>query len=191
MTRKLILAMILFTLTLAACSNPVDQLQEAASEQIAETIVEQATGMEDFEVDIDDEGSVSYSIDDGEGGQMDVQVNEAEDVDAITGMGFNIQLPDGLTDGTLQRIDDNGQEAMVTATFTAEGLTRAEVYRAMHTSLTAEGFTYLDTLSTGLSEPDYDNLPALVAYEHPDGFQFTVMGDESGLIMGLVRMETE
>ena len=188
MKRILILTIALLALALSACGNPVEQLQEAASEQIAETIVEQVTGAEDIEFDAEN-GSVSFSVDNGEGGQVDVSVDENSDIEAITGMGFNIAVPDGLVNGTLQRIDNNGEEMMVNATFETEGMTTEELYQAMHESLTAEGFTYFDPTNSGRTEPDSENIQMIVAYQHPDGYQFTIMGDATGVLFGLVRLE--
>ncbi len=188
MTRKWILPVALMTLLLAACSNPVETLQEQAAEQVAETILEEATGIEDLEFDTDGE-TVSYSVDDGEGNQMDVTVNETADVDAIEGMGFSIAVPDEMVNGTIQRMDENGEEMMVNATFEVVGMTRAELYEAMHASLTAEGFTYLDPSDSGQTQPDPEGFQMIIAYQHPDGYQFTMMGDETTMIMGLIRTD--
>ncbi len=175
-------------MALAACSNPMEQIQEAASQEIAEVIVEQATGADNVEFDESD-GTLSFSVDDGDGGQVDVAVDESGDVDAITGMGFDIPVPDGLVNGVVQRVDNNGEEMMINTTFEVEGLTTEELYQAMHEPLAAQGFVYFDPTNSGRTQPDTSNGFGIVAYQHPDGYQFTMMGDESGVLFGLVRIE--
>lgn len=187
MKLKFILLLTLVSLALVAC-NPVDRIKEAASEELAETIAEQVSGAENIEFDAED-GSMSFSVDDGEGGQMDFSVDEAGDVAAITGMGFDIPLPDGLVNGAVQRVNNNGEEAMINASFDIEGMTKEALYQAMHETLTAQGFTYLDISNSGLTEPDATAMQLIVSYQHPDGYQFTMLGDESSIILGLLRLE--
>ena len=189
MKLKFILILALFSLLLGACSNPVEQIEQAASERAAELVTEQLTGIEDIDVNSED-GSFSASYDDGEGGQIDVAVQEGENLEAITGMGFSINLPDGLADGTIQRIDDNGEELMINAVFETVNMSTAELYEGMHASLTAAGFTYFDPSNSGRTQPDPEVLQMIIAYEHADGYQFTMMGDENGVLMGLTRLES-
>jgi len=188
MKKFLILPLILFALTLAACSNPIEQLQEAASQELAEAVVEQATGADNVEFSADD-GEFSFSVDGEDGAQVDVSVEEGSDIEAITGMGFNIPLPDGLVNGAVQRIDNDGEEMMINASFEAPDLTTAELYQAMHEALTSQGFIYFDPTNSGKTEPDAEQLQMIVAYQHADGYQFTIMGDNTGVLFGLVRLE--
>lgn len=189
MKRILMLPLIFLALTLAACSNPVEQLQEAVSQEISEAIVEQVTGAENVEFDAED-GEISFSVEGEDGAQVDVSVEENSDIDAITGMGFTIPLPDGLVNGTVQRIDNDGEEMMINATFEAPELTTAELYQALHEALTSQGFTYFDPTNSGKTQPDAGELQIIVAYQHADGFQFTMMGDNSGILLGLARQES-
>ncbi|MCA9918508.1 MAG: hypothetical protein KC445_11180 [Anaerolineales bacterium] len=189
MKRILMLPLIFLALTLAACSNPVEQMQEAVSQEIAEAVVEQATGAENVEFDAED-GEISFSVEGQDGAQVDVSVEENSDIEAITGMGFTIPLPDGLENGAVQRIDNDGEEMMVNATFEAPDLTTAELYQAMHEALTSQGFTYFDPTNSGKTEPDTEQMQMIVAYQHPDGYQFTMMGDNTGVLFGLVRLES-
>lgn len=186
MNHKTIILTILILFTLTACGgNPIDKLEEEASEQIAEQMLEQAGMGEDVNIEIDGD-SVSYSVDDGEGGQMDVSLNESVDIDAITGMGYNIKLPAGLSNGVLQRVDDNGQEAMINATFDMTGTTPEQFLQEIHQTLLAEGFSYFDLTGAGLTEPDPTGSP-VIAYTHSNGHQFSIMYDESGVILGLTQ----
>jgi hypothetical protein len=188
MNYKWIGIVLLALLLLAACSNPIDKLEEAAAEQIAEQIVEQTTGIENIEID-EEGGSVSYSVEDGQGGQIDVAVDEATDMEAITGMGFTIAVPEGLVNGALQRVDNNGEETMVNATFEMGEVTVAELHQVLNESLTEQGFVYLDPTNSGRTAPDTNETALIVAYQHPEGYQFSIMGDGSGVVLGLVRME--
>ncbi len=186
MKQKTIILTILILFTLTACGgNPIDTLEEEASEQIAEQMLEQAGVGEDVNIEIDGD-SISYSVDDGQGGQMDVSLNESVDIDAITGMGYNIKLPAGLSNGTLQRVDDNGQEAMINATFDMTGITPEQFLQEIHQTLLAEGFSFFDLTGTGLTEPDPAGSP-IIAYIHPNGHQFSIMYDESGVMLGLTQ----
>ncbi|MCA9958463.1 MAG: hypothetical protein KC443_05490, partial [Anaerolineales bacterium] len=149
---------------------------------------ESVSGAENVEFDADD-GSISFSVSDGEGGQVDVSVEENGDIDAITGMGFNIPVPDGLVNGAVQRIDNDGEEMMINATFEANDLTTAEMYQRLHEAVTSQGFVYFDPTNSGRTQPDAESLQLIVTYQHPDGYQFTIMGDNTGVLLGLVRME--
>ena len=189
MKHKVIILTVFLTFALAACgANPIEQLEEEASEQIAEQILEQAGGLEDVNIEVDGD-SVSYSVDDGEGGQYDVSVNEEANVDAITGMGFNIAVPSGLGNGRVQRVDENGAEAMITAEFDMVNTTPEQFLQEMHQALVAEGFTYFDMTGQGLTEPVPSDSP-VIAYQHAQGYQFSIMYDESGVILGLVNTGT-
>lgn len=192
MKQKLVVVLVLLLLMVTACgANPVEKLEEAAAEQIAETIIEQSTGIEDIEINTDD-GSVSYSVEDEDGNNTSISTStEAEDVKAINGMGFNIPLPDGLVDGYVQQIDENGEAVMITGTFTAVDLTAAQFAESIHTSLTSQGFAYTDTSGSGKDRPDPTNeLDMLMfGYDHPDGYVFTVLWGDGGTILGLSRTE--
>jgi len=179
-------------LALAACvANPVEMLEEEAAEQIAEQIIEQAGGAEDVQIEVDGD-DVSYTVDDGEGGEISVEANSGEEIKAIAGMGFDIALPDGLANGVLQRVDDNGKEMMVNATFDLENISGEEFYQTLHNNLLAQGFTYSDMGGNDVEAPDFSDqasIPPLMVYM-ANGAQFTIMGDGSSVILGLMNTET-
>ena len=118
-----------------------------------------------------------------------MEVDSSGNVDAITGMGFDIPLPDGLTNGVVQRLDNNGAESMINATFDIEGLTAEQFVRSMHDTLTSQGFTYLDLMGSGATEPNFTNPEALLTYMHPDGYQFSIIGSQESTVMGLTKTE--
>jgi hypothetical protein len=188
-TQKVIMAVVMLfaVLTLAACvANPVEQLEQEAAEQIAEQIIEQAGGVEDVQIEVDGD-SVSYSVDDGEGGEISVDSSSGEDIDAITGMGFNIPLPSGIKNGTLQRVDDNGVETMINAQFELDRVTFVKFVEELHETLTAQGFTYVDLSGTGATEPDPATLPIITYTIESDGVQFSIMGDDEAVLLGLTK----
>lgn len=181
------IVLLFVVLALAACgANPVEKLEEEASAQIAEQIIEQAGGAEDVQIEMDGD-SVSYSVDDGEGGEISVDANTGEALDAITGMGFDIPLPAGLKNGTLQRVDENGEEVMINAQAELDGITLQQFVDELHATLTAQGFTYMDMTGSGATEPDVAAMPMVVYTIESDGIQFTIMGDDSGVILGLTK----
>lgn len=187
--QKLFIGVVLLfaVLALVACGgNPIAQLEEEAAEQIAEQIIEQAGGAEDVQIEVDGD-SVSYSVDDGEGGEISVDASTGEDIDAITGMGFNISLPEGLTNGTLQRVEENGEEAMINAQFELDGITFEQFVQQMHETLLAQGFAYFDLTGSGATEPDPAAMPLITYTIEENGTQFTIMGDDSGVIIGLTK----
>lgn len=172
---------------LAACgANPVEKLEQEAAEKIAEQIIEQAGGVEDVQIEVDGD-SVSYSVDDGEGGEISMDTTTGEDLTAITGLGFDIPLPAGIKNGTLQRVDENGEEMMVNAQAELDGITFAQFVDELHATLTGQGFTYMDMSGSGATEPDVSTMPFVTYTIESDGIQFTIMGDDSGVIMGLIK----
>ncbi len=189
MKQKSIFLIIVLTLVLSACGlNPVEKLEEKAAEQIAEKIVEQATGAEDVQFDVDGD-SASYSVTDEDGNTITVDANQEANLDTFTGMGFNIPLPDGLVNGTVQEVEENGEVMMVSGVFEMENVDIETFYSEIHASLIAAGFTYFDMMGGEGTAPDPTdpNFVPLSSYTHEDGYQFSIMGDESGIILGLVR----
>lgn len=186
----MIVVVLLFTMVaLAACGlNPVEKLEQEAAEKIAEQIVKQAAGAEDVQIDVDGD-SVSYSVGDGEGGQISVDSSVDEDIDAITGMGYDIPLPAGIKNATLQRIDSNNEEAMINAQFELDGITFAQFVQELHKTLTAQGFNYVDITDSGVTEPDVATMPFVTYTIETDNVQFTIMGDDSAVILGLTKGE--
>ena len=184
----------LFGVILSSCSlNPINRvkenLKEQAAEKVAETIIEQATGAEiDFEVD---DESVSYTIEDDEGNEISFSSEVEADIKSIEGMGFDIPVPSGLTNGFVQRLDSEGEGQMVTVTFDATGTTAADFFEEIDGILKDAGFTYQDALETGLDAPDPmgDVFLPFVNYEHPDGFNFSIIWGEDTAILGLSKME--
>ena len=187
MSKKSIIFIALITLFLSACGVK-DKIEEAATEQIAETILEQTTGIEDVEINTED-GSFSYTIEDEDGNETSMELNTSEDIDAIVGMGFNIPLPDEFVDGSIQEVKEGDELTMLAAQFSTGELTNAEIYDALHQSLTAAGFVYNDLMGTGATEPDPSVVPS-AAYQHADGFVFTISGGEERIVLGLIRDES-
>lgn len=189
MKRILIVLIVLFTLTFSACGmNPAEKLQEAASEKVAETLVEQATGLENLDVNTSD-GSVSFSADDGEGGTIAVDVTENVDLSAITGLGFTIPLPAGLVNGTTQTTDKDGETMLISTTAEFDGLTFAQFIDAMHTSLTSQGFVYSGAPEQEAPDATATDFIPMVLYTHPDGYQFNMIGDDNGALISLLKAE--
>lgn len=189
MKQKLTGLILLLLLALAACSNPVEKLQETATERLAEQIVERVTGIDDVSINQED-GSFSMSVNDGEGSTYDVSMNQvANDLDALTAFDFTIALPDGLTNGGIQRTDVDGVELLVNATFDMGTVTQAQLYEVVGESATAQGFVYLDESNSGLTGPDAEAEVIFAIYQHPDGYQFSLLGDDSSIIMSLLKVE--
>lgn len=175
---------VVLVMLLAACGNPVEQVQEAVSEQVAEQVVEAVTDAENVDLDTSD-GSVSFSVGDGEGGEIAVSAQEEGELDALTGMGFTIPLPDGLQNVVVQRVDENGAEVMVNATYELGSLSAAQFIEEMHQIMVAQGFTYMDMMGSDKTEPGTTD--PMIVYIHPDGYQFSIIGDDSGGMFGLTK----
>ncbi|NKQ36349.1 MAG: hypothetical protein HF973_12120 [Chloroflexi bacterium] len=191
MKQKWMFVLAILALALSACGlNPVEKLEEKAAEQVAEKIIEQATGADDVEINVGDD-SASYSVTDDEGNEISVDVNEVASLDAFTGMGFTIPLPKGLVNGTMQEIEENDRVMMVQGTFDMEGLSVEEFYPAIHESLTAAGFTYRDPLGGDSTAPDPTdpNFISMVTYTHEDGYQFMILGDTSGIVLSMMAIQ--
>lgn len=183
----LTIVLMLTLFVLSACGlNPVEKLEEEAAEQIAEKIIEQGGGVEDVQLEVDGD-SISYSADDGEGNEVSVAVNANEDIDAIIAFGFNIPLPNGLTNGTIQRMDENGEEFMVNAAFELDGISYEQFVQEIHRTLVAQGFTYMDMMGSDVTEPDPVSMPMIIYAHEDDGIQFTIMGDDEAAILGLSK----
>ena len=187
--KREIMMMLGALLLLSACGVR-EQLEEQAAEAIAEAIVEQATGAEDVEFDVNGE-SISYSVEGEDGESIEVNLNAESDVDAIIGMGFDIPLPTGLVEGQIQRIGTDGAETMVVGQFVVQDLTAVQFYEAIHASLAAQGFVYDDPNGEGATQPDTDNPLSLLGatYHHPDGYAFTILWAEEAVILGLSTAE--
>ncbi|GAB4280430.1 MAG: hypothetical protein Kow0080_33290 [Candidatus Promineifilaceae bacterium] len=184
--KSILVWVVILVLLLSACGNPMEKVQEAVSEQVAEAIVENVTGAENVDLDAND-GSVSVTVKDNEGGEVSSSIEEVGQLDALTGMGFTISLPDGLQSMTVQHVEENGEELMVNADYELGNLTTAQFFQEMHQAMLAQGFTYVDMLSAGRTEPDATDL--MIAYTHPDGYQFLIIGDENGGMLSLIRTD--
>lgn len=194
MKAKQIICILFLSLMFSACSlNPVQQLKEAAAEKVvekaAETIIEQSAGIEDFDINLDDE-SASFTMTDEEGNEVSISSDVQTDVQAIEGMGFVIAVPNGLTNGYVQRIGENGEDSMVTATFDAGETSAEQFFSQLHEELNAAGFVYLDAFDSGVDHPDpsAENFLPFVSYEHPEGYNFTIIWGEDSAILGLSKV---
>lgn len=182
MKKFFIACLLLITIALSACGlNPAERLEEAAAEKISETIIEQATGIEDVEINSDGD-SISYSIENEDGTTVDVDLNTATNISTITDMGLTIDLPDGLTDGAVQRVEEEGSVSIATYQFSVENLTVEEFYEHIHQEFTANGLSYVNTYGTGATEPDLSN---------PDLLNFaSYQNEEEGIIASIIWGET-
>ncbi|MFK7800759.1 MAG: hypothetical protein AB8G95_03920 [Anaerolineae bacterium] len=171
----------------------MQNLKEAAAEKVvekaAETIIEQTAGIEDLDIDFD-EDSASFSMTDEEGNEVSVSSEVDTEIQAIEGMGFVIAVPTGLTKGYIQRIGENGEDSMVTATFEVTETTADQFFDQLHQELNSAGFVYLDAFESGLDHPDpsAESFLPFVTYEHPDGYNFTVIWGEESAILGLSKV---
>lgn len=207
---------VLFGLILSACGlNPVEKLQEAAAEKAIETIMEQASGAENIDINLDDENasftitgedgeeitfsaetdeddeSATFTVTGEDGEEFSMSSDVAEDITAIEGMGVSVGVPDGLVNGYVQRINEGEEVAMVTATFETGEMTAEQFFDRMHQELVAAGFTYLDSFETGKTQPDptAENFLPFVTYEYADGINFTILWGDGTVILGLARAE--
>jgi len=204
-----------FVLPILACGlNPVEQLKEAAAEKViekaAETIIEQASDVENIDINLDDgsfsvtddkgneinvssdeNNNGSFSVTDEEGNEVSMSSEIEADITAIEGMGFNIPVPSGLTNGYIQRIEENGEDVMITATFDSGETTAEQFFDQMHQELTAAGFSYIDNFDTGETQPDpsAENFLPFITYEHPDDISFTILWGDGSTILGLSKTQ--
>lgn len=190
---------------LTGCFNPVERMQEEAGERFAEVLIETAAGGDlDLDLEYDDESfsmtyedengetveinvaadedGGSYTIDNGEE-SMQYEVEYEENFDQIEGMGFSIDLPDGITNGSLQRTDQNGEAFSVGGAFDIETSDIQGLLDELHASLEGEGFVYEDLFG----EADSPSAEAFNVhlYNHPEGHMFTIMLDESSALLSL------
>ena len=189
MKQKLGIVLVLLALMITACgANPIEQLEDAAAEQIAETIIEQATGIEDIEINTED-GSASYTIEDEDGEELTISTESSEGADELVGMGFSIDLPDGIGNGRVQQIDENGEASIISGVFEVDGVTLEQFYNELHPTLISAGFTYVDMAESGKTEPDTSDPinSMMTSYQHSDGVLFTAMWGDTDVILGLTK----
>ncbi len=189
MKQKLGIVLVLLALMITACgANPIEQLEDAAAEQIAETIIEQATGIEDIEINTED-GSASYTIEDEDGEELTISTESSEGADELVGMGFSIDLPDGIGNGRVQQIDENGEASIISGVFEVDGVTLEQFYNELHPTLTAAGFNFVDMSESGKTEPDTSDPinSMMTSYQHSDGVLFTAMWGDTDVILGLTK----
>ncbi len=180
---------ILLASVLSGCGGIRRNLQERAAEAVTETIIEQATGAE-IEIDTDGE-AVSYTVEDEDGNQFSVSSEVETDIDAIEGMGFVIAVPSGLSSGYVQQMTVEGDGELITATFDVVDTSAELFFAELHAELVTAGFVYLDMFDTEKEVPDpsAENFLPFVTYEHPDGYNFTVLWGDDTTILSLTKME--
>ncbi|MEM9776522.1 MAG: hypothetical protein AAF902_18230 [Chloroflexota bacterium] len=185
--------LILLAFVLSACGGIRRNLQERAADAVAETItetvLEQATGAE-IEIDTDGE-SVSYTVEDEDGNQVSISSEVETDIQAIEGMGFTIPVPSGLSSGYVQRMAVEGDGEMITASFEVVDTTAEAFFEELHAELVAAGFVYMDVFDTEKEAPDptAENFLPFVNYEHPDGYNFSIIWGDDTAVLGLTKME--
>ncbi len=189
MNLKRILAGVLIIGLLAACGVR-ERLQEEAAEAMAEAIMEQATGVDDINIDTDGE-SISYEVTDENGETVSVDFGAETTDGEFAGLGFSVSLPTGVGSGAVQRLAEGGAESAVTGQFPVTDLTAAEFYTQIEPELTAQGFAYDDPAESGATLPDFEDPYAIlgVVFEHPDGINFTVFWGEEMVILGFMQAE--
>ena len=69
------------------------------------------------------------------------------------------------------------------------GITFAQFLETMHESLVGQGFTYMSASGETAPDPTVANFMPMVIYTHPDGYQFSMIGDDSTVITSLLKAE--
>jgi len=187
LSKKAVVWIVMITFLFLSACGVRERLEEEAAQAIAETVIEQATGAEDVNLETGEDGSLSYSVEGVDGETVSVDFNAEADVTAMEGMGYNIPLPEGVMNGVVQRVGTDGEETVVSGQFEVQGITAREFYDSIVPTLIAQGFVYDDPNEQGATQPNPDNPTALLGatFTHPDGTTFSVIWAESVVLLGL------
>ena len=168
------------TIFLAACGlNPAQNFQESMAEQI----IEDSTGSNDANIDIE-EDSISFSMEDEDGNTTGVSTSVEENLEEVEAFGFVIAIPEGLTNGTVQKIN-SGPTNQVIVSLEVEDATAEQFFEQLHTELALHNFTFDDIFNTGVEQPDpsADGFIPNVNYKHPDGHTALVVWANEKVVM--------
>lgn len=185
MNRKpfLIITLLVAILVLAACGRVADTVTERATG----ALIEQVTGLENVTVNQDGE-TVSFSVEGESGERIDFSRTNDASADAFSAMGFTIPLPAGLSVVSSDRIDQDGEAYMTSASYALNGAAAVAVKTAVHAALLDAGFQYTAFLSAE-QEPNLND--PMLNYVHPDGYQLMIIGDEETVAFSLIKTSPE
>lgn len=175
--------LLIVTLALAACGRVADKVTERATE----ALLEQVTGLENITINEDGE-TVSFSVEAESGERIDYSRTSDASADAFAAMGFTIPLPAGLSVVSSDRIDQDGEAYMASASYTLNGAAAVAVKTAVHAALLDAGFQYFAFLSAE-QEPNMND--PMLNYVHPDGYQLMIIGDEETVAFSLIKTSPE
>jgi hypothetical protein len=153
----IVFVMLVLALSFAACGSAKEKLEEKSAEKIAENLIEQSTGAENVDIDLENQ-SVSVTDENGEG--MAIESGDKVDLKTFSAMGYKIPLPDGVISGEVSRFtDEEGKETGVTGSFEVDASTDTKAFfQALDKSLTAQGLKFTDPFDPDLTEPDFSNI---------------------------------
>jgi hypothetical protein len=141
-----LLPLLIVALVLTACGRVADTVTDAVAERAAETLIEQATGVENLEMDQDGD-ELSFSVETESGERVDFSRSGEGSADVFAAMGFNIPLPAGLAFVSNERTDQDGEERMAMASYELVDISDVALRTAVHDSLLEAGFIYTAFLS--------------------------------------------
>jgi len=166
---------ILLVLMLTACGSTKEKLQEKSAEKIAEEILEQSTGAQDVDIDLDN-NSIAIKDENGEG--MAIENGDKVDLKTFSAVGYQISLPDGVVSGEVSRFtDENGEETGVTGTYMIDGSkSLKEIFQELDKALTDQGLTFTDPFDETAKEPDFSDPQAgqYFYYTNGEGVNFFI-----------------
>ena len=184
----IVFVMLVLALSLAACGSAKKKLEEKSAEKIAENLIEQSTGAENVDIDLENQ-SVSVTDENGEG--MAVEAGAKVDLKTFSAMGYEIPLPDGVVSGEVSRFtNDDGKETGVTGSFQTDGsMSRKEIFKTLDKALTDQGLTFFDPFDETIKEPDFSDPQPGMQYNYQDGkgiaFFFASYTDNQFIISGM------
>jgi ABC-type glycerol-3-phosphate transport system substrate-binding protein len=177
MKKMAFIAMLLLALalTLAACGSAKEKIENQSAEGIAEKLIEQSTGVEDVDIDLEN-NSVAIKDENGEG--MAILNGDKVDLKTFSAVGYQIPLPDGVVSGEVSRFtDENGEETGVTGTYMIDGSkSLKEIFQELDKALTDQGLTFTDPFDETAKEPDFSDPQAgqYFYYTNGDGVNFFI-----------------